>query len=406
MKVRRTQPPVGYRLPAADIARAAARRFGSRSGREALEQQVAAHFGVRSAFAVASGKAALTLALRALHALTGRTKVILPAYTCYSVPSAIVKAGLIPVPCDIAAGTFDYDYGRLQPMLGPDVLCALSVHLFGIPSDTLRLKSVCAPAGIFVVEDAAQAMGVEASGEWLGTRGDIGFFSLGRGKNITCGSGGLILTNDAELAMRVGALLTPHPPSIAAELRMFVELAAISVFISPRMYWLPAGIPALRLGETIFHPEFPVHALSDSQAGVLDGWPSRLAALNAVRQEAGTFYRRSVAAAAGGQADVPYLRFPLVLGGRPVRDRILQEGKALGVSAMYPASVGGIPEIRGLLSQHRFPEADRVAASLVTLPTHPLVTEADRRRICDLVNASAANALAAVDDERMAVKAR
>lgn len=367
---------------------------------------MAAHFGVANAFAVASGKAALTMTLRALHALTGRTKVILPAYTCYSVPSAIVKAGLIPVPCDIGGGTFDYDYGRLQAMLRRDVLCALSVHLFGIPSDTRRLKNLCKPEGVFVVEDAAQAMGVEAGGELLGTRGDVGFFSLGRGKNITCGAGGLILTNEAAIAMRLRALAAPYPHGIAAELRTLVELGAMSIFISPRMYWFPAGIPALRLGETIFHPEFPVHALSDFQARVLAGWPARLAALNAVRRETGAFYRRSLASAAACEADVPYLRFPMIVGGRAVRDRILQEGKELGISAMYPASVGAIPEIRELLSEHRFPEAERVASSLVTLPTHPLLTERDRQKVCDVVNASTANSLPAVDDQRMAVKAR
>ena len=406
MRIRRTQPPVGYRVPLFEVARAAALGLMSGTAREALEQQVAEHFGVRRAFAVASGKAALTTALRALHALTGRTKVILPAYTCYSVPSAIVKAGLIPVPCDIARGTFDYEYGQLQSMLGRDVLCALSVHLFGIPSDTQRLKELCEPERIFVVEDAAQAMGVEAEGGLLGTRGDVGFFSLGRGKNVTCGSGGLILTNAAEIAMRVGPLLPPHPGGITANLRTVVELTAMSMFISPRMYWFPAGIPTLKLGETIFHPDFPVHALADLQARVLAGWPQRLAALNAVRRETGAFYRSRIAAASQGDVDVPYLRFPVMVAGRDARRRILQEGKALGISVMYPASVGAIPEIRGLLSQHRFLEAERVAASLVTLPTHPLLTGRDRRRICDVVNASAADSLAAVHDERMAVKAR
>jgi dTDP-4-amino-4,6-dideoxygalactose transaminase len=73
---------------------------------------------------------------------------------------------------------------------------------------------------------------------------------------------------------------------------------------------------------------------------------------------------------------------------------------------MYPASVGRIPEIHHLLAEHDFPEAERVASSVVTLPTHPLLSERDRMRVCELVNGSAANPLAAVDDERVAVKAR
>ena len=73
-------------------------------------------------------------------------------------------------------------------------------HLFGIPSDVDRTRRICEEKGIFLVEDAAQAMGVEHGGRKLGTLGDVGFFSLGRGKNISCGSGGIILTSSADIA--------------------------------------------------------------------------------------------------------------------------------------------------------------------------------------------------------------
>ena len=161
---------------------------------------------------MSSGKAALAVALLAMRSLSPRRKVILPAYTCFSVPSAIVKAGLEPVPCDIAPGTFDYDDAKLSLLLDDGVLCVISVHLFGIPSNTARVKQMCAGRGIFVVEDAAQAMGVSQDGVMLGTRGHVGFFSLGRGKNLTCGTGGLIVSNRDDVCEAVGRVVETLAP--------------------------------------------------------------------------------------------------------------------------------------------------------------------------------------------------
>src|SRR5688572_21061175 len=133
MRIRRTLAPVGYRLPLTTLAPAAVRGLVMRGDANRVLTSFMKEHGVSTAFGVSSGKAALTVILQALGALSPRRKVIIPGYTCYSVPSAIVKAGLDVVPCDIAADSFDYDYDQLMPMLGPDVLGVLSVDLFGIP---------------------------------------------------------------------------------------------------------------------------------------------------------------------------------------------------------------------------------------------------------------------------------
>ena len=405
--IRRMQPPVGYRLSIPAIARAATALVPLTPARAALERQMSEHFGVDTCVAVNSGKAALTIALRALHAITGKTKVVLPAYTCYSVPSAIVKAGLVPVPCDIAPDSFDYDYEQLAPRLDdPDTLCALSVHLFGIPADTHRLAALCRPRQVFVVEDAAQAVGAEHNGERLGTRGDVGFFSFGRGKNVTCGAGGMILTGMPAVAREIQRLAQALPsPSRASAVKSLAEMCAMSLFLAPYLYWVPASIPALKLGETIFYRDFPVERLMDCAARLLDAWPQRLAALNRARLANAAYYRRHLAAGHRDDESIAYLRYPLVVGDRAVRDRLLRRGREVGISRMYPTSVGSIPELRGVLSTYDFPEAERRAACLVTLPTHPLLTEADRQRVCEIANASGADALAAIDNQRVTVQA-
>lgn len=389
MKIARTQPPVGYRVGVAELMRAA---LPGRDSNGALLRDVRRTFDVAHAFGVYSGKAALTIVFRALRSLSGRRKVILPAYTCYSVPSAIVKAGLDPVPCDLAAGSFDYDYTQLRALLGPDVLCVLSVHLFGIPADTMRLSALCRPMGIFVVEDAAQAMDPSSHRRPLGTRGDVGIFSFGRGKNITSGSGGLIVTDSDIVGHTIRRIARDLPPNGAGDGASAVAgLALMSLFISPRLYWMPAGLPFLRLGETIFHEDFPIRGLSPMQARLLRGWRARLEQLNGGRREVATYYVRHIRGAREFGQRIPYLRFPLLLDP-DARRRILQDdtSRRLGITGMYPATVGRIPQLAGRLTESVFRQAEEVAASLVTLPTHPLLTRTDLETICGFVNAASA----------------
>ena len=357
-----------------------------------LLADVRRRFGVSDAFAVSSGKAALAITLRALHGISGRRKVILPAYTCYSVPSAIVKAGLDPVPCDLAPGSFDYDYRQLQGLLDGDVLCVLSVHLFGIRADTSRVAALCRPMDIFVVEDAAQAFGASSGGRPLGTTGDAAIFSLGRGKTVTTGSGGLIVSDSRVVADGIREIVKDLPRrDLGDGLSAFVGLALLSVFIAPQFFWFPSGLPFLKLGETIFHEDFAIRRLSSYQARLLRRWEARVERLSEARRLAADYYLDHLPGARNYCEGVGYLRFPLMLECG-ARRRILEDPSArrLGISRMYPATVGRIPQLQTKLRQKEFPQAEKVAAGLITLPTHPLLTRTDLRRICELVNAARA----------------
>ena len=395
MRVRRTVPPVGARVSFRNLLDGIPDNISALANRaEVFLEEVAVHYGVRKAFGVSSGKAALTVILSALRALSPRRQVILPAYTCYSVPSAIVRAGLDPVACDVDAGTFDYDHAKLLPLLGEGTLSVLSVHLFGIPADTRRLTEVCAERGIFVVEDAAQGMGGVVNGRSLGTLGDVGFFSLGRGKNITCGSGGIILSNSNRISAEVAKIVDRlSAGDFWDNLHVFLTLLFLDVFISPWLYWIPSGITFLRLGETVFDPDFPMGRLTNYQAGILRGWRDTLAALANVRRANARFYLEKMPGVRGYGADVAYSRFPVILSTEAKR-RVLAGGNvsALGISGMYPAPVTNIPELRGRLGEGAFPVARRLAESLVTLPTHPLLSGSDRDKICALISRARCNA--------------
>jgi perosamine synthetase len=389
VKIRRTQPPVGYRFPAIDLVRAGYRTILHRDDSlETFWGELASVFQTRRVYGVSSGKAALAIVLRGLHRRTGRTKVILPAYTCYSVPSAILKAGLDPVPCDLDVGGFDYDYGQLKRMLGPDVLCVLSVHLFGVPADSRLLVELCRPHGIFTIEDAAQAMGGQSRGAHLGTVGDVGVFSLGRGKNLPAAGGGIILANSEAAEQAIDAVIERVPGADpSSDVRSFSTLLMTSVLLSPSMYWLPAALPFLHLGETLFHEDFPVRGFSRFEVNLLRGWVSRLQQLNAIRRSAAVYYIQNIDRARDCATEIPYLRFPVVLETPEMKAQITNEqGRRLGISGMYPDTVAGIPQLQGRFAGRSFPRATRLVRSLVTLPTHPLLEPRDLKMICSMLN--------------------
>jgi perosamine synthetase len=392
MKIRRTLPPTAAPVRMKDLGQGLLGLFaGGAKFRDRLEREIREHFGVKHVFCVSSGKAALTVILSALKDLSSKKRVVIPAYTCFSVPSSIVKAGLEIVPCDIDPQTFDYDYDCLARAVTGDTLCVLAIHLFGIPADLDKIRKLCRDKDIFVVEDAAQAMGGRYKGGMLGTVGDVGFFSLGRGKNITCGSGGIIITGNDVIAtalQRRYAEVEETP--IREDIRSFIEVCLMSLFIKPYFYWLPAGLPFLKLGQTFFHADFPIQRLSGRRATLLQNWRERLLESNQTRTRNGADLQKRLARKDDQESGIPYLRFPLLVGDRQTRDLIHNRSQALGLglSLMYPTPVNEIAELKSSFSGQFFPAAKRVAETLLTLPTHHLLSETDNTDTCNLLDST------------------
>jgi len=387
MRVGRTIPPAAAPLGWADLWHGVAGAVRPARSIRALEDEIRRDFRVRHVFTVSSGKAALALTLMALKARSSRRDVVIPAYTCFSVPAAVLKAGLRPVLCDIDASTFDFDHAQLARTLSGDTLCVVAHHLFGVPAAIEGIRALCAAHRIVLVEDAAQAMGAESSGRRLGTLGDVGIFSLGRGKNITCGSGGIIVTNSRSVADAIARLYWPlAAASRASQLADFVRLVIMTIFIRPWLYWIPAALPFLELGRTVYPKQIPLKRLSGTQAGLLRNWRRRLARSNQVRAATAAYFSRQLSLARARDGAHPYLRLPIVAANAAEQGRLfaLSQKRGLGVALAYPTPINEIPEIRAAFDGQRFPAARTVSERLLTLPTHHWVSERDQRAIAEM----------------------
>ncbi len=177
-------------------------------GREVaeFEQALAAYGGVANAIGVGSGTAALHLALRAAGVGPG-DEVILPTNSFFATAEAVLAAGAEPVLVDVSPETALMGGAAVAAAVTPRTAAVIPVHLYGQPANMDDILAVARRHGLFVLEDAAQAIGARWDGRHVGGIGDAGAFSFYPAKNLgALGDGGAVVTNDPYIADRVARL--------------------------------------------------------------------------------------------------------------------------------------------------------------------------------------------------------
>jgi len=174
-----------------------------------LEEEVARYSRCAHAVGCASGTDALLLSLRALGVGPG-DEVVTTAYSFFASAGAVVNVGATPVFVDIDPSTYNLDPHRLEAAITPGTRAVIAVHLYGQCCDLTAVKAVCDKKKVWLIEDAAQAIGSEWEGRRAGSVGDLGCFSFFPSKNLgAAGDGGMVVAQDAALADRV-KLLREH----------------------------------------------------------------------------------------------------------------------------------------------------------------------------------------------------
>ena len=185
-------------------------------GVAAFEKAFSERHRVEHAIAVSSCTAGLHLALLALGVGPG-DEVIVPSFTWVSSANAVLYTGADPVLVDVDPVTFNIDVEQVEKKISSRTRAVIPVHLFGLCADMDGLGKVL-PNEVAVIEDAACAAGAEYKGRPAGGLGHVGVFSFHPRKSVTTGEGGMITTNDAELAGRLRRL-RDHGASISDEQR-------------------------------------------------------------------------------------------------------------------------------------------------------------------------------------------
>lgn len=385
----RALPPSGVPIKLTDIL---AGIFAMISGDKVItsfNQDVCRKFEVRHAITVSSGRAGLSILFKALQKLyPGRTEVLIPAFTSYSVPSAVVNAGLKVSLYDLDPATFSPVCASMASAINDKTLCIVVCHLFGYPADLDRVLKVAHERQIPVVDDAAQAMGAHYKGRLVGTFGTAGLFSLSRGKNITAVDGGVVVTNNEALAEEL-ANVVQEPVGFKEQLALTIKAMVLSFLLHPRCYWVPRSLPALNIGASKFEPDFVVQTFTAFQAGIARRMLKRLDSITAERKKiakrvtnllSGNKHVQLSQAVDG--AESVFLRFP-VMFSRAV------EKPELGVVRSYPSPLQIVTDIKPfIVTNQDFPGATVLAERILTLPTHCYVTDDDCQKAVKFILAT------------------
>jgi len=172
---------------------------------EKFESRVAEYLNVKYAVAVSSGTAALHLSLVAME-IGKDDEVIVPDFTFPATGNVVALVGARPVLVDIDLKTYNIDPVEIEKSITSRTKAIIPVHLFGQSADMEPIIDIAKKHNLYIIEDAACALGAEYKGRKCGTMGDIGCFSFHPRKAITTGEGGMIVTNNTEIAERIRAL--------------------------------------------------------------------------------------------------------------------------------------------------------------------------------------------------------
>jgi dTDP-4-amino-4,6-dideoxygalactose transaminase len=323
---------------------------------ERFESEWAEYCGTRHCVGVSNGTSALDLALRALGIGLG-DEVIVPANTFIATAAAVAGVGATPIFIDADPATLLMTAQDVEAAITPRTAAVIAVHLYGQPANMDAIKRTASAAGIFLVEDAAQAHGATWQGMRAGSMSDIGCFSFYPGKNLgAVGDAGAIVTNDYAVAEKVRSL-SNHG----------------RVRGNPHCHQMLGGN----------------HRLDGLQAAVLSLKLRRLEAWNADRSRIARLYRTLLAALPIDLveiADAARSSHHLFVVQTEHRDELRTQLAAVGISTgiHYPIPCHQQPAFGP--ERHRpLPVVERAAARVLSLPMSPSLSDAEVNYVAEAV---------------------
>jgi len=357
---------------------------GGDRARRTVEAWIRERYGARQVLLTDSGTSALALAMGAAARRAPGKPILLPSYSCYDLVTAAMAAAVEVAWYDIDPGTLQPDWTSLQERLNGGAAAVVVVHHYGIPADLARVRGLIAARAHgdapLLIEDAAQAIGGSLDGRPLGGFGDFGVLSFGRGKGLTGGGGGALLANGREAGDLVAGLAADVRPSGRGGL---VSTGAQWLLARPSLYAVPASLPFLQLGATVFRAPHSPRGMAAANAGVLARTiPLQESEVQCRNRNASRLLRSAGSwsiPVTGPGAGAGYLRLPLLLPEAVAVLRESPEARRLGIMPGYPVPLPMLPgsPFRGGSA----PGAESLAARLVTLPVHSLLRETDLARI-------------------------
>jgi dTDP-4-amino-4,6-dideoxygalactose transaminase len=343
------------------------RWLGMGSTTKEFEDKLREMLGVKHVIAVNTGTSALHIAMDALDLKAG-DEVIVPSLTFAAALQAVLAVGARPVFCDVHADTLNLDVADALRRVTPRTRVIMPVHYGGLACEMDELLAFARDRKIWLVEDAAHAFGSDYKGRKIGSVGDVTCFSFDPIKNITCGEGGAVTTNNDEIASRI------IPKRILG-----IDNDTWSRYRNERNWFYEVVTPGYR-----YHMSNINAAIGLEQLKRFDKFKTRKQAIVEI-------YDQSLAGVAGLaliqhnlSETFPFFYIVRVLNGR--RDQLMQHLKEKGIGT----GVHYIPNhIQPLFAEFRtsLPVTEQLYEEIMTLPLYYELTDAEVQSVIEAVSA-------------------
>lgn len=321
-----------------------------------FEESLAEYCGVKYAIGVANGTDALLLTLDALGIGPG-DEVITTPFTFFASAEVISQVGATPVFVDIEPDTYNLDVTKLEAAITSKTKAIIPVHIFGQPTDMDEIMELANKYNVYVIEDACQAIGATYKGKKIGSIGTAGCFSFFPTKNLGgYGDGGIIVTNDEELARKV-QILRVHGS--------YPKYYHSMIGYNSRLDALQAATLQIKLK-------------------YIDQW-------NQKRREKADFYNQSLKDLS---IQLPFIKtgreavYHLYIIQTEYRDELIQYLKENGISSgiYYPVPLHR-QEVYAELdyTEGSLPESEKAALGTLALPLYPELTTEDQEYVISVV---------------------
>jgi len=334
-----------------------------------------------------SGAEALAAAISACLVLQGKQKaeVILPAYSCPELISAVLYAGAHPVLVDFEPQRPWMCLAQLREKITEHTVAIIAVNLFGIAERLDEISTLAHQAGVLLIEDNAQSFPLlgEDAVAWSA---DLMVISFGRGKPVSLLGGGVVLFRAAKFANALARReLTSSTQALGVKLNYRIKVSLYNLLLSPYLYWLPHSLPFLKLGETRFAYMQEITAFPAVATSLLQSAMRRYRQAEPCAQSllADMFARldsiprpaaiTDLVKACGPQSAAKLLRYPVLFSDVVLRDLAYEalNNAGLGVTKMYRQPLTEIAGLEQILhGQGGFDNATLFSSCLLTFPTH------------------------------------
>lgn len=324
-----------------------------------FEAQFAAYHGAKFGIATNNGTTAL-MAVMMAHDIGPGDEVIIPAFSFFATASCVLSVGARPVFADIDPNTYCLSPEAAEAAITPNTVAIMPVHLYGHPADMPRFEEICRKHNLLLLEDSAQAHSASLNDRKVGTWGTASF-SFYPTKNMTTTEGGMVLTNDEQIAYRL---------HLARNQGMNKQYLHEAVGYNFRMTNLMAAIGLVQL--------------------------SRLGEWTCSRVGNAMYYNEHIKSvktpvSAPGAVHVYHqytVRVPDGVNRDDVAKRLNDRG--IGVRVYYPIPIHQQPVFQRMTGYEELnlPETDKATSQVFSLPVHPMLTEEERAYIVEEVNAA------------------